>query len=81
MNVIAQNVRWDTDGDEDVSRQLPKYVLFLDTNSTNVDDAEEEISNALSDVFGFCHFGFEIIVPSEDMGRHHHFKADKIVQL
>ena len=50
----AINILWDTDGEE---VNLPNEIEIPDWIDENDDD---EISDYLSDVTGFCHFGFEI---------------------
>lgn len=47
----AVNIKWDTDG---VSVNLPTEIE-LPSKMT-----EDEASDYISDVTGFCHFGFEI---------------------
>lgn len=51
----AINILWDTDGEE---VNLPNEIEIPDWIDENDDD---EISDYLSDVTGFCHFGFEIV--------------------
>ena len=51
----AINILWDTD-EEEVN--LPNEIEIPDWIDENDDD---EISDYLSDVTGFCHFGFEIV--------------------
>ena len=52
----ATNIKWDTDGDMEVLKQLPKE-MEIPKDITN----EEEISDYLSDETGFCHYGFELV--------------------
>lgn len=51
----AINIKWDTD-DEEVNLlneiEIPDWVDKED---------DDEISDYLSDVTGFCHFGFELV--------------------
>lgn len=68
----AINIEWDvTDGTEDITPEQMQEIL--DTLPTEVEIPEElankytdeeeyleEISDWLSDEFGFCHFGFKI---------------------
>ena len=55
----AVNIKWDTDGDLELLQELPKEIEipehFID------EDYDEEISDYISDVTGFCHYGFELI--------------------
>ena len=53
--LVAYDIKWDTDGDEEVLHDLPKEILIPDGM---VDD--EEISDYVSDETGFCHTGFKL---------------------
>ena len=50
----AINIKWDTDGDIDVLKDLPKEVDL----PWNMD--EDEAADYLSDEYGFCINGFDI---------------------
>ena len=52
----AINIIWDTD-EEDILETLPKEIEI----PKEIKDDEDKISDYLSDVTGFCHYGFEII--------------------
>lgn len=52
----AINIKWDTDGDMEVLKQLPTE-MEIPQDMTE----KEEISDYLSDKIGFCHYGFEIV--------------------
>ena len=57
--MIATNIKWDVDCDEDLEF-LPNEIDI--PNYIEKDDGyEEEISDYISDLTGFCHFGFDII--------------------
>lgn len=60
----AINIKWDTDGDEEVLQDLPKEMIVPDEleemYKKDKEYALEEISDWLSDETGFCHAGFEI---------------------
>lgn len=51
----AVNIQWDTDGDQELLNELPTEIDIPDGM-----DNEDEISDYISDVTGFCHYGFEI---------------------
>lgn len=51
----AVNIQWDTDGDQELLNELPTEIDIPD----GMDD-EDEISDYISDVIGFCHYGFEL---------------------
>lgn len=52
----ATNIKWDTDGNMKISKQLPSEIEIPD----DITD-EEEISDYLSDQTGFCHYGFDLV--------------------
>ena len=51
----AINILWDTDGEE---VNLPNEIEIPDYVDKEDDD---EISDYLSDITGFCHLGFELV--------------------
>lgn len=62
-------IKWDTDGNQDVFDFLPQEVevpsKFSEENYTEDGEFDEDtmwddISDWLSDTYGFCHGGFEI---------------------
>lgn len=61
----AINIKWDTDGDEEVQQNLPTEMIIPDYLAEHYDEEyeydTEEISDWLSDQTGFCHSGFEIV--------------------
>lgn len=62
--LVARNIRWDTDDDEDAKEDLPNVIeipaeLYPRADETQ-DDYLEEISDYLSNETGFCHGGFEL---------------------
>lgn len=50
----AYNISWDTDGDKDLLATLPTTVTIPDGI------AEEDVGDYLSELTGFCHFGFDL---------------------
>ena len=57
----AVNIKWDTDGDMELLEELPTEVEIPDYLITDdEDDLLDDVSDWLSDEFGFCHFGFEL---------------------
>lgn len=52
----AINILWDTDSNQEVLKQLPKEIEIPE----DITD-EDEISDYISDVTGFCHKGFELL--------------------
>lgn len=71
----AVNIKWDvTDGAEDMTKEdmdeilstLPTEVEIPDNLIDDDEDFDEDyyysdISDWLSDEYGFCHFGFELV--------------------
>lgn len=53
--LVATNIQWDVDNEEDLN-YLPQKVAL---SEGMVDD--DEISDYLSDLTGFCHYGFSTI--------------------
>ncbi len=63
MKVVK--IKWDTDGDMKMLKSLPKEIDITDEFDVNdyEDDEDQlldDISDWLSDTYGYCHFGFEI---------------------
>ena len=56
----AINIKWDTDGDMEVFDELPIEVEIPDYLVTDEDDCLDDVSDWLSDEYGFCHDGFEL---------------------
>ena len=52
----AINIIWDTD-EENVLETLPKEIEI----PKEIEDDEDRMSDYLSGITGFCHYGFEII--------------------
>ena len=71
----AVNIKWDvTDGAEDMTKDMTKedmdeILLTLPTEveipnyliTDDEDDLLDEVSDWLSDEYGFCHDGFELV--------------------
>ena len=51
----AVNIQWDTDRDQELLKELPTEIDIPDGM-----DVVDEISDYISDVTGFCHYGFEV---------------------
>ena len=63
MKVVK--IKWDTDGDMKMLKSLPKEIDISDEfDVKDYEDDEDQllddISDWLSDTYGYCHFGFEI---------------------
>ena len=58
----AVNIKWDTDGDMELLEELPTVVEIPDYLITDdEDDLLDNISDWLSDEYGFCHDAFELV--------------------
>lgn len=53
MRVV--NIEWDADGDKEIFEDLPKEIEIPDGMT------EDEVSEYLSDITGFCHKGYQIV--------------------
>lgn len=63
MKVVK--IKWDTDGNMKILKSLPKKIDISDEfDVKDYEDDEDQllddISDWLSDTYGYCHFGFEI---------------------
>lgn len=54
----AVNIRWDIDLEEDLDilQMLPDEIKIPDGMKN-----EDEISDYISNITGFCHYGFELV--------------------
>ena len=63
IDMVVRNIKWDTDGDKEVFDSLPQEVVLPDyLTPSNYEGKEEfldDVSDWLSDEYGFCHFGFD----------------------
>lgn len=63
MKVVK--IKWDTDGDMKMLKSLSKEIDISDEFDVkdyedDQDQLLDDISDWLSDTYGYCHFGFEI---------------------
>lgn len=56
MKIIVKNIKWDTDGE--TVDGLPDKVVIAEL-TPNMAELEDEISDYLSDTYGFCLYGFD----------------------
>ena len=64
MKFKVYNIKWDTDG-EDVD--LPnELIIEVPSDEVLEEELDDYLSDEISNVTGFCHFGFEYIL--EDVG-------------
>lgn len=56
----AVNIKWDTDGDDDLQKELPKEIEIPDHIMRMAKQDGEAIGDYLSDQTGFCHFGYSL---------------------
>lgn len=73
--MIAYFIQWDTDGDKSMFRKLPD-VVELPTDHFSAeryledkDEVVDEISDWLSDTYGFCHAGFRVGFSEDEMDK------------
>lgn len=83
MHLIITDIEWDTDGMDAVEDcDLPTTVIVLDAESADIDYVDNEISELLSDEFGFCHYGFQAVVFDADRANYHrHHKIENLAVI
>ena len=58
---FAHDIRWDTDGDMKLFKTLPQEIEIPEDVWEDYDNGNDDaISDYVSDVTGFCHYGFEV---------------------
>lgn len=58
---FAHDIRWDTDGDMKLFKTLPQEIEIPEEVWEDYDNGNDDaISDYVSDVTGFCHYGFKI---------------------
>lgn len=58
IKVRVYNIKWDTDGDDPKELGLSDEMI-IDVNHDEDFDIDDEISDAISDESGYCHYGFD----------------------
>ena len=58
VTVRIYNIQWDTDGDKKLFKKLPQNIEAT-IMEFDGEDVEDTISDYISDLTGFCHYGFE----------------------
>lgn len=58
----ATGIKWDTDGDENLAKDLPSEIEIPDNIAlrAKLENDEDVISDYLSQVTGFCHYGYSL---------------------
>lgn len=57
------DISYDTDGDVLAAKELPSEMFIEIDSDDNIDD---QLSDAISDLTGFCHFGFKYDAASKE---------------
>lgn len=62
MTLYATNIKWDTDGDKQLAKTLPKEISLAGVLNfyDGTDEENEIISDYITDYTGFCHYGFDV---------------------
>ena len=62
LTMKATAIRWDTDGDESLAKTLPSEIEIPDNIAlrAKLENDEDVISDYLSQVTGFCHYGYNL---------------------
>ena len=68
MKYIAYNIKWDTDNDQELLKQLPTEIEIPEEVWKEYEENEDEdiLSDYLSDETGFCLFGFDLKVIDDE---------------
>lgn len=73
--MVIKNIKWNVDFPEDLNElpkelPLPEQFYLQDfEDSDELDEILEEVSDWLSDTYGYCHNGFTIETNKEDMNK------------
>ena len=64
MKILVKNVDWDlndipTKERENILAEIPQSFFVPISDDTDYDEVEYVVSDAISDIFGYCHFGFD----------------------
>lgn len=65
IKVKCTEIQWDTDGDKEFSKSLPKEVEITFDNYVEGDYLDDKIADTLSIFYGFCLFGFNYEIINE----------------
>lgn len=65
---MIKDIKWDTDGDMKILRKLPVWEIppqeednYTDNGNFDEDDFLDDVSDWLSNTYGFCHGGFRAV--------------------
>lgn len=63
VKVKCTEIQWDTDGDKELFKSLPQEVEITLDDCVESDYLDDELADALSDLYGFCieGYNYEII--------------------
>lgn len=62
MKIKTTFIKYDTDGDEEIAKALPQKLIF---DFEDLDDAESNLPDKISDITGWCVFSCDYKVISE----------------
>ena len=74
--IIVKNIEWDAPN----KTELPTEITIDITQENeylleNIDEYADNLSGYLSDIYGYCHYGFEIEKEYEDISKIYHMTA------
>ena len=58
VKVKCTEIQWDTDGDKELFKSLPQEVEITLDDYVEGDYLDDELADALSDLYGFCIEGY-----------------------
>lgn len=65
MHLLVKNIEWDTEEADPKDLGLPENIIILDASDLD-DEYLSLVMDEISEVYGFCHKGFEIAVIEPD---------------
>ena len=75
QSIIVSDIDWDTDGDKEIEKKLPKEVLIpiTENNFNLIEDWNgdkgyaENICDFLSDNYGYCIYSFSVDIEVDEL--------------
>lgn len=72
QGIIVSDINWDTDGNKEIKKKLPKEVLIpiTENNFNLIEDwngCAENICDFLSDNYGYCIYSFSVDIEVDEL--------------
>jgi|694.fasta_scaffold03312_25 hypothetical protein len=83
MLILITKIKWDTEGmDAVIDCNLPTTILVVNLpENVEGEEYDELLSNRISDVYGFCHYGYtaEVLYP-DTLSKRTAVKIDAVME-